>query len=62
MPTTPGVLGTQYVTLPMTVGVVLANAVLRVQTPWSGRIFPYLAVGAGLAPLSIQGANSTNPS
>ncbi|TAJ98268.1 MAG: hypothetical protein EPO41_00015 [Reyranella sp.] len=62
MPITPGVLGTQYVTLPMTVGVVLANAVLTVQTPWSSRIFPYLGVGAGVARLSIQGANSTNPS
>jgi len=62
MPITPSVLGTQYVTLPMTVGVVLANAVFTVQTPWSSRIFPYLGVGAGVARLSIQGANSTNPS
>lgn len=46
----------------MTVGVVLASAVLTVQTPWSGRIFPDLGVGAGVARLSIQGANSTNPS
>ncbi|KAF0096999.1 MAG: hypothetical protein FD144_5469 [Rhodospirillaceae bacterium] len=62
MPVNPGVLGTQDVTLPMTVGVVLANAVLTVQTPWSSRIFPYLGVGAGVARLSIQGANSTNTS
>lgn len=62
MPINPSVLGTQDVTLPMTVGVVLANAVLTVQTPWSSRIFPYLGVGAGVARLSIQGANSTNPS
>ena len=62
MPITPSVLGTQYVTLPMTVGVVLANAVPTVQTPRSSRIFPYLGVGAGVARLSIQGANSTNPS
>lgn len=62
MPITPSVLGTQYVTLPMAVGVVLANAVLTVQTPWSSRIFPYLGVGAGVARGSIQGANSTNPS
>ena len=62
MPITPGVLGTQYVTLPMTVGVLLANAVFTVQTPWSTRIFPYLGVGAGVARLSIGGANSTNPS
>ncbi len=62
MPITPSVLGTQYVTLPMTVGVVLANAVLTVETPWSSRIFPYLGVGAGVARVSIQGANSTNPS
>jgi len=62
MPITPSVLGTQYVTLPMTVGVVLANAVFTFQTPWSSRIFPYLGVGAGVARLSIQGANPTNPS
>ena len=62
MPITPGALGTQDVTLPMTVGVALANAVLTVQTPWSGRIFPDLGVGARVARLSIQGANSTNPS
>lgn len=61
-PITPGVLGTQYVTLPMTVGVVPANAVFTVQTPWSSKIFPDLGVGAGVARLSIQGANSTNPS
>ena len=61
MPITPGVLGTQYVTLPMTVGVVLANAVLNVQTPWSSRIFPYLGVGAGVARLSIQGPNPPIP-
>jgi opacity protein-like surface antigen len=62
MPINPSVLGTQYVTLPMTVGVALANAVLTVQTPWSSKILPYLGVGAGVARLSIQGANSTNPS
>lgn len=62
MPINLGVLGTQYVTIPMTVGVVLASAVLTVQTPWSSRIFPYLGVGAGVARLSIKGANSTNPS
>ncbi len=33
MPITPGVLGTQDVTLPMTVGVVLANAVFTGETP-----------------------------
>jgi len=62
MPITPSVMGTQYVTLPTTVGVVLANAVFTVQTPWSSKIFPYHGVGAGVARLSIQGANSTNPS
>ncbi|WP_428681687.1 hypothetical protein [Reyranella sp.] len=61
MPITPGVLETQYVTLPMTVGVVLANAVFTVRMPWSSRIFRYLGVGAGVARISIQGANSTNP-
>ena len=62
MPITPGVLGTQDVTFPMTVGVVLANAVLTIQTPWSGTILPDLGVGAGVARLSLQGGNSTNPS
>lgn len=62
MPITPGVLGTQFVTLPTTVGVLLANVVFTFQTPYSGRIFPYLGVGAGMARVWIQGANSTNPS
>lgn len=61
MPITPGVLGTQYVTLPMTVGVVLANAVLTVQTRWSSRIFPDLGVGAGVARISIRGPIPRTP-
>ena len=61
MPITPRILGTQYVTVPMTVGVLLANVVFTVQTPYSSRIFPYLGLGAGVARVSIQGAYSANP-
>lgn len=61
MPITPGILGTQYVTIPMTAGVLLANAVFTVQTPYSSRILPYLGVGAGLARVSIEDAYSANP-
>lgn len=61
MPINPSVLGTQYVTLPMTVGVVLANAVFTVQTPWSSKIFPYLGVGAGVARASHPGCQFHEP-
>lgn len=61
MPITPGVLETQYVTLPMTVGVVLANAVFTVRMPWFSRIFRYLGVGAGVARISIQGGQFHEP-
>jgi opacity protein-like surface antigen len=61
MPITPGALGTQYVVFPMTVGVLLANVVLTVPTPYSSRILPYVGVGAGLARVWVQGANSLNP-
>jgi opacity protein-like surface antigen len=61
MPITPSALGTQYVTLPTTVGVLLANVVVTLPTPYSSRVFPYLGVGAGVARVSIQGANSANP-
>src|SRR3546814_12408773 len=61
MPITPGILGTQYVTIPMTAGVLLANAVFTVQTPYSSRILPYLGVGAGLASVSIEEAYSATP-
>ncbi len=62
MPINPRILGTQYVTVPMSVGVLLANAVFTFQTPYSTKIFPYLGVGAGVALVSIQGAYSANPS
>jgi len=62
MPIEPRILGTQYVTVPMTVGVLLANVVFTFQTPYSSRIFPYLGLGAGVARVSIQGADSANPS
>ncbi len=61
MPIQPRILGTQYVTVPMTAGVLLANAVFTVQTPYSNKIFPYLGVGAGVARVSIKGADSANP-
>jgi opacity protein-like surface antigen len=62
MPITPSALGTQVVSLPTTVGVLLANVVVTVRTPYSSRIVPYLGAGAGLARVSIRGANSANPS
>jgi opacity protein-like surface antigen len=62
MPIAPAVLGTQYVTAPMTVGVLLANVAFTFQTPYSSKVFPYLGVGAGVARVSIQGSESLNPS
>lgn len=62
MPVKPQVLGTQYVTIPKTAGVFLANAVLTIQTPYSNKVFPYLGVGAGVAITSIKGSDSANPS
>lgn len=62
MPIRPRFLGTQYVDIPMTAGVLLANAVFTVQTPYSNRIFPYVGVGAGVAFTSIKGSDSANPS
>ncbi len=61
LPIDPQVLGTQYVTLPMTTGVLLANAVFTLKTPYSNRVFPYLGAGIGLARVSIKGADSANP-
>ena len=62
MPIIPRFLGTQYVTIPMTAGVFLANAVFTLQTPYSSKVFPYLGVGAGVAHISIKGSDSANPS
>lgn len=62
MPVIPRALGTQYVTLPMTAGVLLANAVLTLQTPYSNTLFPYIGAGAGVAFMSIKGSDSANPS
>jgi opacity protein-like surface antigen len=62
MPIIPRFLGTQYVTIPMTAGVFLANAVFTLQTPYSSKVFPYLGVGAGIAHISIKGSDSANPS
>ena len=61
MPIEPRILGTQYVTIPMTVGVLLANAVFTFQTPYSSKVFPYFGMGAGMARVSIKGADSANP-
>ncbi len=61
LPIDPQVLGTQYVKLPMTTGVFLANAVFTLQTPYSDRIFPYVGAGIGVARVSIKGADSANP-
>lgn len=61
MPVMPRALGTQYVTVPMTSNVLLANFVLNVPTPYSDKITPYLGAGAGVAFLSIKGADSFNP-
>ncbi|HUH39305.1 MAG TPA: outer membrane beta-barrel protein [Castellaniella sp.] len=62
MPVSPRFLGTQYVTMPMTGAVLLANAVGTLQTPYSDRFLPYVGLGAGIARLSIQGSDSANPS
>lgn len=62
MPVIPRALGTQYVTLPMTAGVLLANAVLTLKTPYSNTLFPYIGAGAGVAFISIKGSDSANPS
>ena len=61
LPIDPSVLGTQYVTIPMTASVLLANAVFTFQTPYSNKIFPYFGVGAGAARVSIKGSDSANP-
>lgn len=62
MPVMPRFLGMQYVTVPTTAGVFLANAVFTFETPYSKRVLPYLGVGAGMAFVSIKGADSANPS
>ena len=62
MPVMPRFLGMQYVTVPTTVGVFLANAVFTLETPYSSKVFPYIGLGAGMAYTSIKGADSANPS
>ncbi len=61
LPIEPSVLGTQFVTIPMSAGVQLANAVFTLDTPYFKKTSPYLAVGVGMAIVSIKGSNSTNP-
>lgn len=60
MPVDPAFLGTQYVTIPMTAGVFLANAVITLRTPYS--IHPYIGIGIGGALISIKDSDSANPS
>jgi len=62
MPVRPTALGTQYVTVPTTAGVFLANAVFTLRTPYSDKIEPYAGIGAGVALVSIRGSDSANPS
>lgn len=62
MPVRPHALGMQYVTVPSTVGLLLANAVFTFQTPYSERLLPYIGAGAGVAFVSIKGSDSANPS
>lgn len=62
MPVMPRFLGTQYVNVPATAGVLLTNAIFTLQTPYSSKVFPYLGLGAGVALTSIKGSNSANPS
>ncbi|WP_322994638.1 outer membrane protein [Castellaniella sp.] len=62
MPVDPSFLGTQYVTIPTTGQLLMASVVFALETPYSQRVFPYVGVGAGMARLSISGADSANPS
>jgi opacity protein-like surface antigen len=59
---TPYALGTQYVSLPLSAKIVLANAVLSIKTPFSDIFIPYIGGGVGGAWLFVRGSNSTNPS
>src|SRR5690606_30476786 len=61
-PVRPRFLGMQYVTVPTTAGVFLANAIFTLETPYSSKILPYVGLGAGMAFVSIKGADSANPS
>jgi len=61
MPVRPAALGTQYVKVPTQVGLLMANAVFTFETPYSRRILPYVAAGAGAAFVSIKGSDSANP-
>lgn len=62
MPVDPAFLGTQYVTIPMKGYLLMANAVVTLETPYSRRFFPYAGIGVGAARLSISGSDSANPS
>lgn len=62
MPVRPRFLGTQYVTFPLTAGVLLTNAVFNLRTPWSDKLRPYVGAGIGVAFVSVRGSDSQNPS
>ncbi|WP_245220271.1 outer membrane protein [Pusillimonas caeni] len=62
MPVMPRFLGMQYVTVPTTAGVFLANAIFTLETPYSSKVLPYIGLGAGMAFVSIKGSDSANPS
>lgn len=61
MPVHPAALGTQYVTVPTKVGLLMANAVFSFETPYSSKVFPYVGAGAGVAWVSIKNSYSDNP-
>lgn len=61
MPVTPAFLGTQYVTIPMTTGLLMVNGVFTLETPITKRLLPYVGGGIGAAFISIRGADSANP-
>lgn len=62
MPIMPRFLGTQYVEMPMTAQLLMANAVVTFRTPYSDTVHPYIGAGVGAAFISISGADSANPS
>lgn len=61
MPVHPRALGTQYVEVPTSVTLLMANAVFTVKTRWSDVILPYAGIGAGVARVAIKAADSANP-
>ncbi|MGA1675091.1 MAG: outer membrane protein [Pseudomonadales bacterium] len=58
----PYLLGTQNVSLPLEVGVVLVNAVFNIRAPHLVAMTPYAGFGLGYGAVFIDGSDSTNPS